>query len=74
MSKRKYKAAYQFKTMAGFAFYHGTYFVVKFGKCMKTVHRSFLESWQYRLLEQFVKSGRIYAAERIIDENAEGNS
>ena len=71
MSKRKYKAAYPFMTMTGFANYQGTYFVVKFGKNLKTVHRSFLESWQYRLLKQFVENGRIYAAERIIDENAE---
>ena len=74
MSKRKYKAAYPLMTMAVFADYKGTYFIVRFGKNLKTVHRGFLESWQYGTLKRFVENGWVYAAERIIDENAEGNS
>ncbi len=68
MSKRKYRTAYQFFTMAAFADYKGTYFIVRFGKNLKTVHRGFLESWQYRTLKRFVENGWVYASERIDDE------
>jgi hypothetical protein len=71
MSKRKYKAGYCFMTMSGFSAYGGTYFMVDFGNGkLKTLHRGFVESWQYRVLKQFVEQGRVYTVERIEEENA----
>lgn len=55
----------QIKNMRMYENYTGQFFMVKFGNGYpKTMHRSFIESWQYRVLERFVKSGRVFKAER----------
>lgn len=67
MSKRKYEKAYRIDNMRAFASYRGTYFLVRFSdnKPLKTLHRAFIESWQYHLIETFVKRGRVYAAKKV---------
>ena len=66
-TKRKYEKAYRIDNMRVFASYKGTYFLVKFGDAqpLKTIHRAFIESWQYHLLETFVTRGRVYAAKKV---------
>ena len=71
MSKRKFKAGYRFMTMSGFSAYDGAYFKVDFGNGkLKTLHRGFVESWQYHYLKRLVEQGKVYAVERIEEENA----
>ena len=53
--------------MTAFDEFDGDWFIVKFGNKEKTIHRSFLISWQYRVLKQFIKREAIYAAERMVD-------
>ena len=62
MSKRKYRAQYQIDSVTEFDECPNTFFIVQFGETRKTLHRSFLISWQYRTLENFIKQGRICAA------------
>ena len=64
-SKRKYKARYQIESMTAFDEFDGDWFIVRFGNRCKTIHRSFLISWQYRTLKAFVDRGDVCAAERI---------
>lgn len=71
MSKRKYKARYCIDSMVGFAEYDGTYFIIRYGKTLKTQHRGFVESMQYHTLKGLVERGWVYAAEKIVCENEE---
>ena len=65
MSKPKYKQGKPIKSIADFAKSDKTWFKVRFGNKLKTLHRSFLISWQYRILELFINRGSIYEAEEI---------
>lgn len=67
MSKRKYKARYCIESMVGFAEYDGTYFIIRYGKTLKTQHREFVESMRYNTLKRFVENGLVYAAEKITE-------
>lgn len=65
MSKPKYKQGKQIKTVADFSKSNNTWFKVNFGNRQKTLHRSFLISWQYRTLELFINRGSVYEADNI---------
>lgn len=65
MSKPKYKQGKLIKTVADFSKSNSMWFKVNFGNKPKTVHRSFLISWQYRLLEKFINHGRVFEADNI---------
>ena len=66
MSKPKYKQGKQITTIAEFANSKSMWFKVHFGNQSKTIHRSFLISWQYRLLERFIDRGCIFEADSIV--------
>ena len=61
MSKPKYKQGRKIETVADFEKSKCSYFKV-YGK---TTHRAWIESWQYRVLENFIKASAIYEAELI---------
>ena len=61
MSKRKYRERYEITSMTMFDEYCGDYFIFR----GKTLHRGFIESWQYRSLKNIVKNGWLFAAEEI---------
>jgi len=66
MSKPKYKQGKMIKSIADFAKSDKKWFKVRFGgDKLKTVHRSFLISWQYRTLELFINRGSVYEADEI---------
>lgn len=71
MSKKKYKAQYQITSMTDYDKYEGLYFVIKYGDTMKTTHRGWVESFQYRTLKNMVLNGRVYAAEELRNEQEE---
>jgi len=72
MSKSKYKQGKMIKSMSDFAKSDKTWFKVSFGDKLKTTHRSFLISWQYRTLELFINRGAIYEADKYPDYVSEG--
>lgn len=61
---RKYQAVKRIRTIAEFENCKSDWFIVVFGNNQKTVHRSFLISWQYRLLQIFINKGCVYQAEK----------
>lgn len=64
MSKPKYKKGKQIRSIADFEESKAKYYKVEFGdKNVRTIHMSFLISWQYWMLRKFIKSGRIWEAE-----------
>lgn len=65
MSKRKYTQGKQIESMCDFAESESKFFIVHFGNKPCTKHRAFLISWQYQLLERFIKSGRVFEAKAI---------
>jgi hypothetical protein len=65
MSKPKYKQGKMIKSISDFAKSDNTWFKVRFGNKPKTLHRSFLISWQYRTLELFINRGSVYEADLI---------
>ena len=65
MSKPKYKQGKMIKSIADFAKSDKKWFKVRFGNKPKTLHRSFLISWQYRTLELFISRGSVYEADEI---------
>ena len=66
MSKPKYKTGKQIKSIAEFSTSKASYFRVNFGLSgLKTRHKSFLISWQYRTLELFINRGSVYEANLI---------
>lgn len=67
MSKRKYKKGKALKTIKAFSDSKSSWFIVQYGDKFKTTHRSFLISWQYRLLESFLNKGLIFEAINIKD-------
>lgn len=67
MSKRKYKPGRRIRSIADFERSKHKYYIVKFGNIYKTLHYSFLISWQYRTLEKYICMKLVYEAERIED-------
>lgn len=61
MSKPKYKFGKQIKSVAEFEKSTCTFFKVG----MQTTHRGWIESWQYRVLKNYISSGNIHEAELI---------
>lgn len=71
MSKPKYKDGAIVHTVGEFEILskYRSWFRVRFGNRTKTMHVSFLKSWQYHLLEKFISHGYVRIAERIEDSN-----
>ena len=67
MSEAKYKHGKQICSVADFEKGNRMHFRVKFGDKFRTRHRGFLISCQYRTLLNFIRSGRVFEAERIED-------
>lgn len=65
MSKPKYKKGRRIKSVADFSKTFSLWFIVTAGTRNKTLHRSFLISWQYRTLEAFINGGWVYVAEPL---------
>ena len=65
MSKRKYKRGRAIRRIEDFEYCPSEFYIVKFGKTDKTLHYSFLISWQYRTLKKFIELRCVFAAERI---------
>jgi hypothetical protein len=66
MSKAKYKQGRKIESVADFEKSKCTYFKVH----GKSTHRAWIESWQYRVLKNFINAGVIYEAE-LIDKESE---
>lgn len=60
---RKYKRGKRIDSVGEFEQSKSLWFMVRYGVEQKTTHRGFLISWQYHLLERFIKAGRLYEAE-----------
>ena len=69
MSKAKYTTGKLITSIAEFSESKAKFYKVRFGEQYKTRHRSFLISWQYRVLETFINHSCIFEAEEIKDEN-----
>ena len=64
MSKPKYKKGKPIRSIDDFEKSKAKYYKVEFGgKNVRTIHMAFLISWQYWMLRNFIKSGRIWEAE-----------
>lgn len=63
MSKPKYKKGRRLTSVADFENSKARYFKVLFGFDEKTLHRGFVESWQYHLLKSFIHGGLVYEAD-----------
>jgi hypothetical protein len=67
MSKSKYQEVMQLQSISDFECNPSRWYKVHFGNRVKTLHRSFLESWQYHTLDTFIKHGCVYIAEKFED-------
>lgn len=65
MAKSRYKQGKQICSMADFEKSECLYFRIRFGNGFQTKHRSFLISWQYRTLLNFIQSGRVFEAIQV---------
>lgn len=65
MTLPKYKFGKQIRSISEFDQSECKLYRVKFGKCYRTIHRSFLISWQYRTLLIWIERGWVYEAENI---------
>lgn len=64
MSKRKFKKGAQVLSVAELL--EHDWFIVHFGpRTVKTLHKSFIGSWQLLMCERFVDAGQVYIAERL---------
>lgn len=63
MSAKKYKQGKRINTISEFDQSEKMYYIVHFGSEVRTRHRAFLISWQYRTLLNFIINGRVYEAE-----------
>ena len=68
MSKPKYKQGKLIKSISDFDKNKSEFYRVDFGKNTRTIHRSFLISWTYRTLENFINRGGIHEAEMTEEE------
>lgn len=67
MSKPKFKRGRKIESVSDFSRTSCQWFIVNFGRRQKTLHRSFIVSWQYYTLETFIKIGMVYVADPIAD-------
>lgn len=68
MSKKQYKRGKQITTISEFDESEKHYYIVYFGSTNpQTKHRSFLMSWQYRTLLNFIIKGCVFEADWIIE-------
>lgn len=65
--KAKYKKGRKIVSVSSFEESPATFYRIRFGKHEKTLHRGFLESWQYHTLHNFIHGGCIYEAELCAD-------
>ena len=61
--KSKYKRGQKIVSVGDFEKSNATFFRVRYGNNERTVHRGFLQSWQYYTLHSFIHGGCIYEAE-----------
>ena len=71
MSAKKYKQGKRINTIAEFDQSEKMYYIVHFGSTVRTRHRSFLMSLQYRTLWKFIFNGMIYEAERVEEDETD---
>lgn len=74
MTLPKYKFGKQIRSITEFDQSECLFYRVKFGKYYRTIHRSFLISWQYRTLLIWIERGWIYEAEEIMCGTGVGNA
>lgn len=68
MSKPKYKQGKLIKSISDFDKNTSKFYRVDFGERTRTLHRSFLISWSYRTLKNFIDRGCIHEAEMTEEE------
>jgi len=68
VSKRKYEKGWQIWDLDDFENNVSDFYIVRFGDTYKTLHRSFIMSWQVRTLLLFIKHKRIWTARLIESE------
>lgn len=61
MAKAKYKKGKKIESVADFEKSTCTYFKVH----DRTIHRAWIESWQYRTLKNFIMNSYLYETEMI---------
>ena len=71
MAKPKYKNGKLIHTIGEFENCQSLWYRVRFGGKYKTLHYSFLQSWQYVTLKRFITHGNVCVAEKIGEEGAE---
>lgn len=65
MSKSRYRTGKKINSISDFDKSESRWFKVNFGRNTRTIHRSFLMSWQYRTLLNFIIHGRVFEAEEL---------
>lgn len=71
--KAKYKRGKQLRSVADFENSKAECFRIRFGDKEKTLHRGFIDSWQYHYLRCMIKYGRVFEADPVMEEkNASG--
>ena len=66
MSKPKYEKGKQIRSVSQFAKSNNIWFKVNFGNGeFRTVHKSFVISLQYRVLEQYINKGNVFEAKSL---------
>lgn len=71
MAKPKYKNGKLIHTIGEFENCQSLWYRVRFGGKYKTLHYSFLQSWQYVTLKRFITHGNVCVAEKIEEEVTE---
>ena len=74
MASPIYKTGKQIRSISEVDQLECLFYKVKFGKNFRTIHRSFLISWQYRTLLIWIERGWVYEAERVVRERDTGTS
>ena len=65
MSKRLYERWYPIRSIAEFDACPHEWYIVYFGNKEKTMHFSWLISWQYRTLQNKISKREVWIAKRI---------
>lgn len=63
--KAKYERGERIRNMYDFEKSKSLWYRVRFGENERTIHRSFLISWQYHTLHYFISAGRVCEAKPI---------
>ena len=67
--KAKYKKGKQIKSVSDFEKSKSRWYRVIFGNKERTIHRGFLESWQYHTLDLFIRQRWVYEADETVSDN-----